>query len=83
MPGPLFAITIKKASKSRIAGVLIALDRQEKGLQDISAVQEVERQLHLPVRAIIGLADIVTFLQQGNSTAQLESIREYQSVYGI
>jgi len=65
------------------AGVLIALDRQEKGLNDCSAIQEVEAQFAMPVIAIITLANIIEYLTAEASDEQLKAIQTYQSLYGI
>jgi len=64
------------------AGVLIALDRQEKGQNNNSAVQEVEQQYAMPVVAIINLANIVDYLTE-NASEQLDSIKAYQQLYGV
>ena len=65
------------------AGVLIALDRQEKGLNDCSAIQEVEAQFAMPVIAIITLANIIEYLTADGAEEQLNAIKAYQSLYGI
>ena len=66
------------------AGVLIALDRQEKGEQETSAVQEVSERFKIPVLSIISLTDIIEFLElDGNSAEQLKIIKEYRLNYGI
>jgi orotate phosphoribosyltransferase len=65
------------------AGVLIALDRQEKGLNDCSAIQEVEAQFAMPVIAIITLANIIEYLTADAGDEQLKAIKAYQSLYGI
>ena len=66
------------------AGVLIALDRQEKGEQKTSAVQEVSERFKIPVLSIISLTDIIEFLElDGNSAEQLKIIKEYRLNYGI
>ena len=65
------------------AGVLIALDRQEKGLNDCSAIQEVEAQFAMPVIAIINLANIIEYLTADGAEQQLNAIKAYQSLYGI
>ena len=65
------------------AGVLIALDRQEKGLNDCSAIQEVEAQFAMPVIAIITLANIIEYLVADADDEQLKAIQAYQSLYGI
>jgi len=57
------------------AGVLIALDRQEKGENEKSAVQEVSERFGLPVISIISLTQIIEFLEiEGNSCEQHEII---------
>jgi orotate phosphoribosyltransferase len=65
------------------AGVLIALDRQEKGLNDCSAIQEVEEHFNMPVIAIITLANIIDYLKAEAKNEQLGAIKDYQHRYGI
>lgn len=66
------------------AGVLIALDRQEKGEKENSAVQEVSERFKIPVLSIISLTDIIEFLELDNRSAeQLKIIKEYRLNYGI
>jgi orotate phosphoribosyltransferase len=64
------------------AGVLIALDRQEKGLNDSSAIQEVQERFNMPVVAIITLENIIAYLT-AESSDQLNAIKDYQRLYGI
>ena len=64
------------------AGVLIALDRQEKGQNDRSAIQEVEEQFNMPVISIITLTNIVDYLT-ANASDQVDRIKAYQHLYGI
>jgi orotate phosphoribosyltransferase len=77
------SVEIIKATNATPAAVLIALDRQEKGLGDISAIQEVIERFGLPVIAIISLSNIVDYLKTVNDTAQLAAIETYQTKYGI
>jgi len=65
------------------AGVLIALDRQEKGLNDCSAIQEVEERFNMPVIAIITLANIIDYLKAEAKNEQLGAIKDYQHRYGV
>lgn len=65
------------------AGVLIALDRQEKGLGDISAIQEVTERFSLPVTAIISLSNIIDYLKKIGEIQQLAAIEAYRMRYGI
>ena len=64
------------------AGVLIALDRQEKGLNNSSAIQEVQDRFGMPVIAIITLENIVDYLT-ANASDQLNAIKDYQQLYGV
>ena len=65
------------------AGVLIALDRQEKGLNECSAIQEVQDRYAMPVVAIITLANIIDYLKAEAADEQLAAIEAYQRLYGI
>lgn len=65
------------------AGVVIALDRQERGKGDKSAIQEVEQDYKIPVAAIAKLEDLVSFLAQRSDTEHLDNIRAYRDEYGI
>lgn len=64
------------------AGVLIALDRQEKGLNNSSAIQEVRERFDMPVIAIITLENIIDYLKVDTSD-HLNAIKDYQHLYGI
>ncbi len=65
-------------------GVAIALDRQEKGLGELSAVQEVETLYHLPVCAIANLKDLLEFASNQQDMAQhLLNIQQYRQRYGV
>lgn len=66
------------------AATLIALDRQEKGKGELSAIQEVERDFGMPVISIITLTDLIEYLEeQPERSAEVESIRAYRKAYGI
>ncbi len=77
------SVEIIKAANATPAAVLIALDRQEKGLGDISAIQEVTERFALPVTAIISLSNIIDYLKTTGETEQLAAIEAYQARYGI
>jgi orotate phosphoribosyltransferase len=63
-------------------GVIIALNRQEKGADDTSAIQDVSIRYGLPVISIICLEDIVDYLTKSNDTLHLDAINAYQLQYG-
>jgi len=66
------------------AGVLIALDRQERGQGDLSAVQEVERRHRMAVTSIVSLSDLVAYLGERSEYAgHLEKMRDYRAQFGV
>ena len=81
---------IKEASKmitqagAEISGILIALDRQEKGGGDLSAVEEVSKELGVPVISIVNLDQILTFVKNSSSELEafVEKIEAYREKYG-
>jgi orotate phosphoribosyltransferase len=78
------SVEIIHRMKATPAGVLIALDRQEKGENETSAVQDVSQCFKMPVISIISLSNIIDFLALNkNSTEQLEIIKNYRLKYGI
>ena len=78
------AIEIIRAAGAIPAGVLIALDRQERGQGELSATQEVSRDFGLPVNAIATLADILATLRdRPGESGNLERIEEYRRRYGV
>lgn len=75
---------ILSAAGAQVAGVLIALDRMEKGPTGVSAVDEVRQTLGVPVIAVATLDDLVTRLESDASrTTELAAIRAYRETYGI
>ncbi len=76
------SVDIIKNARATPAGVLIALDRQEKGQHELSAIQEVKERFNMPVIAIISLENIIAYLSAEDSE-QLDAIKAYQDLYGI
>ena len=78
------AIEMIRAAGATPAGVLIALDRQERGAGELSATQEVSRDYGLPVTAIATLTDILATLR-GNPErrADVDRIERYREQYGV
>ena len=66
---------------ARVSAVTIALDRQEKGLGDLSAIQEL-KQHGIQVIPIIQLDDIIQYLSSGDQTSQLQAVAAYREQYG-
>lgn len=71
------------AAGATLAGVAIALDRQERGQAATSAVQEVERNFGVPVVSIANLDALVRYLrEQGGRDAELAAVEQYRAQYG-
>ncbi|MGL6261205.1 orotate phosphoribosyltransferase [Vibrio sp. WXL103] len=78
------SMEIIKANGADLAGVLVAIDRQEKGKGELSAIQEVERDFGCAVISIVSLTDLITFLEEkGDNTEHLEAVKAYRAEYGI
>ncbi|MGB2739813.1 MAG: orotate phosphoribosyltransferase [Cognaticolwellia sp.] len=78
------SMEIIQAHGAELSGVLIALDRQEKGKAELSAIQEVERDFNTKVISIVTLADLITYLEEKpDMVDSLASIKKYRESYGI
>mgnify|MGYP001822660078 FL=1 len=77
------SVDIIQVQQATTAGVVIALDRQEKGTGSMSAVQEVNQNYGIPVAAIANLSNLVTYLKErGDSPEHLAAINAYGEKYG-
>lgn len=76
-------VMILKNAGAEIAGVLVALDRQERGQGELSAIQEVQKELNIPVHALITMTDLMDYLEQKGETSSLENMQAYRREYGI
>ncbi len=78
------SVDIIHASGATPAGVVIALDRQERGQGETSAIQEVEHDYGLKVASIVQLASLVDYLDKSTDMAgYLAAIRAYREQYGV
>lgn len=78
------SMEIIAAHQATLAGVLISLDRQERGRGDISAIQEVERDYQCQVISIITLNDLISYLEEKPEMAEhLSAVKAYREQYGI
>lgn len=75
---------IIKAQDATAAGVLIALNRQERGNGELSAIQEVERDFGIPVVSIVSLNQVLEFLADDPQLKQhLPAVEAYRAQFGI
>ncbi len=78
------AMEIIAAAGAQASGVVIALDRQERGKGEKSAIQEVEQNFGLKVASIITLADLMAYLKDDAKMAEhLEAVSAYRAEYGV
>ena len=74
---------IIEASGANTKGVVVALDRQEKGESELSAIQEVEQNFGISVLSIINLSHIVDYLKANNNADIVSRVEIYRSQYGV
>ncbi len=75
---------IIRAQNAEAAGVLIALNRQERGQGELSAIQEVERDYRMPVISIVSLEQVLEYLADDVQLKQhLPAVQAYREQYGI
>jgi orotate phosphoribosyltransferase len=78
------SMEIIQAQGAELAGVLIALDRQERGKGELSAIQEVERDFGTKVVSIIGLKDLIQYLEgKPELAAHLDAVKAYRAEFGV
>ena len=78
------SVDLIRAAGATPVGVAIALDREERGRGERSAIQEVESELGLQVVRVARLSDLVTMLEQtGRDPEHLDALRAYRAEYGI
>jgi orotate phosphoribosyltransferase len=76
-------VQIINNNKCTFAGVVVALDRQEKGAGDVSAIQQVETDYGVKVVSIVSLGDVLEYLVEiGGYDEVVKSIHEYRKAYG-
>lgn len=78
------SVDLIRSAGAKPAGVLIALDRMERGAGSTSAVQEVHALYALDVHSIATLDDIVNYLAtRGSMAHELHAVRQYRAQYGV
>ena len=78
------SVDIIRSNNAAPCGVMIALDRQERGTGTLSAVQEVEQSFDIPVHHIASLEVLIDYLRnQPEMSGNLSQIQGYRREYGI
>ncbi len=77
------SIDLIRAAGARLAGVVLALDRQERGQGSRTAVQEVQSTFSIPVITIATLDDLIAHLEGAGAATELAALRHHRLRYGI
>jgi orotate phosphoribosyltransferase len=78
------SIDLIEAAGATPAGVLLALDRQERASgSDFSAVQEVRNEYQIPVISVVNLSDLMHHVSRSGQPGDLLSMRQYRERYGL
>jgi len=76
-------LSIIKESGAKATAVVVGLDRQERGKDRRSAIQELEDEYQLPVVSIVQLQDIIEYIRQSNDDRLLKRVVKYRNDYGV
>ena len=80
-------VEILEQAGASVAGIIVALDRKEKGLAEHSAIQELAATLNVPVRALVDIDDLISYLAESShpnqDTTQLAKMQHYRTQYGV
>jgi len=78
------SVEIIRGAGAEPVGIAIALDREERGKGELSAVQEVKKELGMEVIRIVGLSDLIAMLAvDNNREAELAAVSSYRDQYGM
>lgn len=76
-------VALLQAQGAKLSGVVIALDRKEKGQNQRSAIDEIYEDFGVPVIALLDIDDIIAFLEQKGEQAILKRMQAYRAMYGV
>lgn len=78
-------IAMIEAAGAQLAGVAVGLNRQERGVGALSAIQELEQAYEVPVLSIIDMDHIISYLESGDASqaGPLQAMKEYRDRYGV
>ncbi|MBS0288894.1 MAG: orotate phosphoribosyltransferase [Proteobacteria bacterium] len=78
------ALKLIQTTSASISGIIVALDRQEKGLSNVSAITEFQSEFNIPVKAIMTFADILSYVKNNAQFKDYaQDLANYREQYGI
>jgi orotate phosphoribosyltransferase len=77
-------ISLIEEAKAKPAGVIVALDRQERGQGELSAIQELAKEYQMPVISIVNLSQVLEYIKgDKNLSHYAQAVSDYRDQYGI
>ncbi len=77
------SVALLAAAGAEVAGVVLGLDRRERGRGAESATQELAHEIGVPVISIVDIGHIIEYLEAGAEVAEAEAVRRYRQDYGV
>jgi orotate phosphoribosyltransferase len=77
------SLALIRKQGAKPVGVVVALDRQERGLKNLSAIQELEQQENIKIISITNLTDMLEYLKNQGAFETLQIIKDYREQYGV
>ena len=76
-------VALLEKSEAKVAGIIVALDRKEKGQSEQSAIQELAQSLNVPVLALVTMDDITEYVAKNGTQEELAKMQAYREQYGV
>lgn len=76
-------VALLAKENAKVVGIIVALDRKEKGQGEKSAIQELAETLNVPVLALVSFDDIIDYVAKNGTAEQLNSMKSYREQYGV
>lgn len=76
-------VVLLEKSDAKVAGIIVALDRKEKGQSEQSAIQELAQSLNVPVLALVTMDDITEYVAKNGTQEELAKMQAYREQYGV
>ncbi|MEM8593231.1 MAG: orotate phosphoribosyltransferase, partial [Pseudomonadota bacterium] len=76
-------IALLKGTSAKLTGLVIGLNRQEKGVNGKSAISELEREFGIQVKSIISASHLLTYLEQRGEDKKHSAMAKYLETYGV
>ena len=76
-------VALLAKENAKVAGIIVALDRKEKGQGEKSAIQELAETLNVSVLALVSFDDIIDYVAKNGTAEQLNSMKSYREQYGV